>query len=333
LTESARGRCVVDYAKYLALLAAVVSVTAPQRSPGITPWTTSANITQINDGTNPQTYSYVDNLYFLKQGDGPWGTRSWTYDRIGNRLTEIRGATTDTYNYTSHNPRLGSITLGGAAGTRAYTYDPAGNDIREASPTSQLDLHYDGANRLTQLLEETSRSASYMTYDGRNFLTQARQDVNACSPVVTQSVYTRPSCSKPFSPGVRASKTGPPWSSRKTPNSRPGASPGLRWRERKAWSRRTPPALRPAIWLFSRRGSRCTWALSYSLKSVADLKVRSSARRQAAQLLPKAPNQRAGHDPSRASPVALKPLLFRHLAPLSAVRNRVAPALLSLGAP
>jgi len=149
------------------------------------------NITQINDGTNPRTYSYVDNLYFLKQGDGPWGTRSWTYDRIGNRLTEIRGATTDIYNYTSHNPRLGSVTLGGSnAGTRAYIYDPAGNDIREASPTTQLDLHYDGANRLTQLLEETGRSASYMTYDGRNFLTQARQDVNACSPVVTQSVYS-----------------------------------------------------------------------------------------------------------------------------------------------
>jgi RHS repeat-associated protein len=147
------------------------------------------NITQINDGTSPRTYSYVDDLYFLKQGDGPWGTRTWTYDRIGNRLTEARGTTTDAYNYTNHNPRLGSITLG-AAGARSYAYDGAGNDIQEASPTSQLDLRYDGANRLTQLLEETNRSVSYMTYDGRNFLTQARQDINACSPVVTQSIYS-----------------------------------------------------------------------------------------------------------------------------------------------
>ena len=107
----------------------IVSVTGPTALTWNYTVDNVGNITKINDGANPRTYSYVDNLYFLKQGDGPWGTRSWTYDRIGNRLTEIRGTTTDTYNYTSHNPRLGSITLG--AGTRAYTYDPAGNDIRE----------------------------------------------------------------------------------------------------------------------------------------------------------------------------------------------------------
>jgi hypothetical protein len=42
------------------------------------------NITRIDDGSTPRIYSYVDNLYFLQQGNGPWGTRSWTYDRIGN---------------------------------------------------------------------------------------------------------------------------------------------------------------------------------------------------------------------------------------------------------
>jgi len=149
------------------------------------------NITQINDGGPARTYSYVDNLYFLKQGDGPWGTRSWTYDRIGNRLQEIRGTTTDTYNYTNHNPRLQSVTLGGPnAGSRIYRYDSAGNELMSASPLSELLLRYDGTGRLIELREQTAPAAVHLTYDGRNFLTQARQDLTCCSPVLTQSVYS-----------------------------------------------------------------------------------------------------------------------------------------------
>jgi hypothetical protein len=28
-----------------------------------------------------RTYAYQDYSYFLTQGDGPWGSRAWTYDR------------------------------------------------------------------------------------------------------------------------------------------------------------------------------------------------------------------------------------------------------------
>jgi RHS repeat-associated protein len=148
------------------------------------------NPTSINDGTTNRVYAYVDQLYFLRQGDGPWGARSWTYDRIGNRLTESRGTTTDTYGYPSgHNPRLTSIALG-AGGTKRFVYDPAGNELQESGPTNQVDLSYDGANRLIRMAEETTRSSTSLTYDGRNFLVQARQDVNSCSPVATQSTYS-----------------------------------------------------------------------------------------------------------------------------------------------
>lgn len=43
---------------------------------------------------NDRTYVYQDYQYFLTltEGAGPWGSLVWTYDRIGNRLTEIRGA-------------------------------------------------------------------------------------------------------------------------------------------------------------------------------------------------------------------------------------------------
>jgi RHS repeat-associated protein len=149
------------------------------------------NIIQIDNGTTPRTYSYVDHLYFLKQGDGPWGTRSWTYDRIGNRLTETRGTTTDTYSYINHNPRLSSIAMGGGTGTKDFLYDPAGNEIRLASPLSLLYQRYDGANRLVDFKDDATGAATYFTYDGRNFLTQARQDLaTCCAPVVTQPIYS-----------------------------------------------------------------------------------------------------------------------------------------------
>jgi hypothetical protein len=63
------------------------------------------NITGITDllnAANNRTYAYQDIHYFLTQGNGPWGPRSWTYDRIGNRLTETRGAVTDTYTYSTN---------------------------------------------------------------------------------------------------------------------------------------------------------------------------------------------------------------------------------------
>jgi RHS repeat-associated protein len=158
-------------------------------------WTYSVdgvgNITQISNGSTPRTYSYVDNLYFLKQGDGPWGTRSWTYDRIGNRLTETRGTTTDTYSYVNHNPRLTSVTMGGGAGTKDFLYDSNGNEIRMATPLSLLYQRYDGANRLFNMKDDASGAETYLTYDGRNFLTQARQNITTCcAPVLTQSVYS-----------------------------------------------------------------------------------------------------------------------------------------------
>lgn len=71
--------------------------------PGRLDWTYTTdslgNITAIADALNPSApriYGYQDLHYFLTRGDGPWGTRSWTYDRIGNRLTELLGAATRT---------------------------------------------------------------------------------------------------------------------------------------------------------------------------------------------------------------------------------------------
>ena len=47
--------------------------------------------------------AYVDippgQLHYLTQGDGPWGSLAWTYDKIGNRLTENRDGVATVYSY------------------------------------------------------------------------------------------------------------------------------------------------------------------------------------------------------------------------------------------
>ena len=72
------------------------------------------NILSIADQAGPaqnRSYGYQDVAYFLTQGNGPWGNQSWTYDKIGNRLTETRNGSTSAYGYlpnstSGRNPKL-----------------------------------------------------------------------------------------------------------------------------------------------------------------------------------------------------------------------------------
>lgn len=150
------------------------------------------NPTSINDGTTTRSFGYSpppSSLYFLQTGNGPWGNESWLYDRIGNRTQETRGTTTDGYAYLNgHNPKLQSIALG-TGGTQRFSYDAAGNEVVRAGPASHLDLSYDAVNRLVRLREGIGDAETNLTYDGRNFLSEARQDLSACSPIVTQATY------------------------------------------------------------------------------------------------------------------------------------------------
>lgn len=115
------------------------------------------NVTAIADALNPsgnRTFGYQDVQYFLTSGTGPWGSLSWDYDRIGNRLTEKRDATTDTYDYvlngTGNTPILSTIELG-AGGTRKYTYDAAGDLTRIVEGAERLRLTYDAERRIQGL--------------------------------------------------------------------------------------------------------------------------------------------------------------------------------------
>ncbi|MDX1998419.1 MAG: hypothetical protein SF066_11940 [Thermoanaerobaculia bacterium] len=138
-------------------------------------------ITQTQPAAESRTYGYQDHQYFLTTGNGPWGNLSWTYDRIGNRLTETRnGLSPDVYSYVlnSATPTPGNtalldqITLG-IGGNRNYGFGPAGHLDEIVSGAVTSDYQHSPEGQLTDI--GTIGARSTMTYDGRGFLRQAEK--------------------------------------------------------------------------------------------------------------------------------------------------------------
>jgi hypothetical protein len=158
---------------------------------GLLGWTYTTdgvgNILSIADtlnAANNHAYGYQNHHYFLTQGNGPWGPRSWTYDKIGNRLTETQGATTDTYSYTSNSvagrtPILSQVQLG-AGGTRTYQFGPAGRLERIATGADATVFRNDAASRLSAIERATPQAGVSFRYDGRDYLIRA--DAEAYGP-------------------------------------------------------------------------------------------------------------------------------------------------------
>ncbi len=113
----------------------------------------------------------------MTQGDGPWGALAWTYDRIGNRLSETRNSVTDTYAYVpnaafGNSAQLDEIQLG-AGSTRGFTYDAAGNQTQVDTAGDMVDRAYDDAGRLSRQERTTAAAVTSFLYDGRSFLRHA----------------------------------------------------------------------------------------------------------------------------------------------------------------
>ena len=141
------------------------------------------NVTSIADllnAANNRTFGYRDVQYFLITGNGSWGARAWTHDKIGNRKTETRGALTDTYSYTANStggntPKLVSVALG-VGGTRAYSYGGAGHVAQVAAPGNTVTFTTSEAGR-TSRVERTGGAFTDFAYDGRDFLFNAQGEV------------------------------------------------------------------------------------------------------------------------------------------------------------
>ncbi|MFL6232995.1 MAG: RHS repeat-associated core domain-containing protein [Thermoanaerobaculia bacterium] len=137
------------------------SISVPSRLSWSYTTDSAGNLTAITDtlnSANNRTYAYQDPQYFLTTGNGPWGTRSWSYDKIGNRLTETRDATTDTYSYSTNSSG------GDTPFNDQYSYDEVGNVL-----LGNMIAIYGDDRRMSG---DGSRFGFIATYDGRGFLNQ-----------------------------------------------------------------------------------------------------------------------------------------------------------------
>src|SRR5207245_4224032 len=79
----------------------------------------------------------------------------WTYDAVGNRLTEARPSGTATYTYNGNDQLL-------SAGATTYTYDANGNETQAGTRT----FSYDAANQLTTTRAGNTTTTYTYTGDG-----------------------------------------------------------------------------------------------------------------------------------------------------------------------
>lgn len=120
----------------------------------------NGNVTAISDLLNSaknKTYGY-DVLDRLSSATGPWpssGSLSYTYDPVGNRLTEGGSLGSSTYSYADN--LLTDIT---GAKNKTFSYDANGNTVVENNRI----FVYDQNNRLVQVTENSITLGTYV-YD------------------------------------------------------------------------------------------------------------------------------------------------------------------------
>jgi RHS repeat-associated protein len=121
----------------------------------------NGNLTSIQ-GTNTPWYNQnfgYDALNRLISAEGMYGTVSYTYDRVGNRLTRMLDDDTETYSYLPGTNKLDRITVFDDPMT--FAYDANGNIIGMDNKV----LSYNQNNRLVRVEEDGDILGEY-TYNG-----------------------------------------------------------------------------------------------------------------------------------------------------------------------
>jgi len=124
-----------------------------------------SNIQTINNGGTLESYVY-DTLDRLAQATAPapvgWGTLTYTYDGVGNRLT--RNGASRTYVHGAYN-KLTEIWFSGVRSV-TYGYDNNGNAISKTIlPSDTWEYNYDSANRLLSIEHPPSTYVQCHGYD------------------------------------------------------------------------------------------------------------------------------------------------------------------------
>jgi YD repeat-containing protein len=152
--------------------------------PGRLDWTYSTdhvgNVTTIADNLTAsasRSFSYQDVQYDLTQANGPWGSLAWSYDKLGDRLSEVRAGAAAAYAYAPNgagnaSARLASVT--GGAGAASYFYDSAGDLSFRERGGAKLRFGWDAEGHLSQIRNDAESTASAglsrINYDGRGLL-------------------------------------------------------------------------------------------------------------------------------------------------------------------
>jgi RHS repeat-associated protein len=75
--------------------------------------------------------------------------KSYTYDKVGNRLTETVNGVATNHQYNQFNQLMGKTAANGSA-LSTYVYDANGNQLSETSQAEKAENEYDVLNRLTK---------------------------------------------------------------------------------------------------------------------------------------------------------------------------------------
>ena len=155
------------------------------------------NLLELNndsvDTTKSQFLGYDDAQRLTSaSASGTYGKRSWTYDLVGNRLSEVKtpaGSTTSTtsiFSYPATSNLLTSVKQGTTT-TRAFVYDAAGNTTKDTRGSTAYTYAISDAGRISQLTIGTTVTAKY-TYDAKDRLSM-RQTLNMSPAGTTQMLY------------------------------------------------------------------------------------------------------------------------------------------------
>ena len=149
------------------------------------------NLTGITDqvtATNSNVLSYTP-ANRLATATGPWGTESFTYDAVGNRLNDnvTSGATTVTRlaAYPTTSNRIVNLNQN-AATFRTYAYDAGGNITSDTRPGETYVFTYNKRNRLSSL---TRNAVAYATYGYNALEEMTTRSTSAVGGPVGQVAY------------------------------------------------------------------------------------------------------------------------------------------------
>lgn len=129
------------------------------------------NVTAIADGVTPannQSLGY-NKVNRLNAASGSYGALAYTYDLVGNRLTQtttIGGAATgETFSYQPHSNRLAQIALSTGGFAHQFSYAATGVPTVDNRSGSVVDLAYNQDGRLAAAEQGATTIAQYV-YDG-----------------------------------------------------------------------------------------------------------------------------------------------------------------------